>query len=192
MNLSADSRTPRRPRTCSPRRASPRPDGPRLRAGRPDRQMCPKDGVIAGVIGNAKLLTALCALGALLATACSGSSTGATPTVSVAMTASSPGPTPTAPLSGIRGCSPECATGITNPGALPAGSYTTTYFLDGRLTLDIPPGWKSTEDQPVEFNAQPRGPHRVVFWVDPFPARFDEDGLVRPISGVPRTGAGAG
>jgi hypothetical protein len=152
--------------------------------------MCPKDGVIAGVIGNAKLLTALCALGALLATGCSGSSTGATPTVSVAMTASSPGPTPTASLSGIRGCSPECATGITNPGALPAGSYTTTYFLDGQLTLDIPPGWKSTEDQPVEFNAQPRGPHRVVFWVDPFPARFDEDGIVRPIPGVPRTAAG--
>ena len=90
--------------------------------------MCPKDGVIAGVIGNAKLLTALCALGALLATGCSGSSNGPEPTVSVAMTAFSPGPTPTAPLSGIRGCSPECATGITNPGALPAGSYTTTYI----------------------------------------------------------------
>jgi hypothetical protein len=29
-----------------------------------------------------------------------------------------------------------------------------------------------------------------VFWVDPFPARFDEDGIVRPIRGVPRTAAG--
>jgi hypothetical protein len=149
----------------------------------------PKDGVIADVIGNVKLLMALSAFGALLATGCSGSSTGAGPTVSVAMTASPPAPTPAATPSGIRGCAPECATGITDPGPLPAGSYTTTYFLDGQLTLDVPPGWKSTEDQPLEFNAQPRGPHRVVFWVDPFPARFDKDGIVRPTRGVPRTAA---
>jgi hypothetical protein len=80
--------------------------------------------------------------------------------------------------------------GITDPGPLPAGSYTTTYFLDGQLTLNIPPGWASTEDQPVEFNAAPRGKHRVVFWVDPFPARLDNYGIARPIRGVPRTAAG--
>jgi hypothetical protein len=137
-----------------------------------------------------KALAALSAFGLFLAAACSGPSTRARPTASAAMTASPPAPTPTTTPSGIRGCSPECATGFSNPGPLPAGSYTTTYFLDGQLTLDVPPGWKSTEDQPVEFDAQPRGPHRVVFWVDPFPARFDEDGIVRPIRGVPRTAAG--
>jgi hypothetical protein len=144
--------------------------------------------VITGVIGKMKLLT-LFAFGALLATGCSGSSTGSGATTSVATTAS-PSPTPVATPSGIRGCSPECASGFTKPGPLPPGSYTTTYFLDGRLTLDIPPGWKSTEDQPVEFNAQPHGPHRVVFWVDPFPARLDKFGIAQPIPGVPRTAAG--
>jgi hypothetical protein len=151
----------------------------------------PKDGGIARVIGKMKLLSAVSAFGALLATGCSGSSTGAGPTMSVGPTASAPAPTPIATPSGIRGCSPECASGITVPGPLPAGSYTTTYFLDGQLTLDIPHGWESTEDQPVEFNAgPPGGPHRVVFWVDPFPARFDEDGIAQPIRGVPRTAVG--
>ena len=66
---------------------------------------------------------------------------------------------------GLRGCVPRCVSGFANPGPLPEGPFTTEYFLDGRLTLVLEPGWVSTEDQGVEFNASPTDAqymHRAV------------------------------
>ena len=87
---------------------------------------------------------------------------------------------PTAPAeaapAAIRGCAPACVTGFSNPGPLPEGEFTTTYFLDGHLTLTLEPGWASNEDQGVEFNAAPEGEadvNRVLFWSDLVPVEAD-------------------
>ena len=90
---------------------------------------------------------------------------------------------------GIRGCVPGCVDGFVAPGPLPAGEFTTTYFLDGHLTLMFEPGWASAEDQGVEFNAAPEGEadsNRVLFWTDLVPV--EPDGNVA--EGVPNTAEG--
>ena len=92
-------------------------------------------------------------------------------------------------VDGIRGCAPACVTGLSAPGPLPAGEFTTTYFLDGHLGLTFESGWASAEDQGVEFNAFPEGEsdiNRVLFWSDLIPV--GPDGNV--VDGIPNTTAG--
>ena len=80
-------------------------------------------------------------------------------------------------------------TGLSAPGPLPTGEFTTTYFLDGHLGLTFESGWASAEDQGVEFNAFPDGEadfNRVLFWSDLIPV--GPDGNV--VDGIPNTAAG--
>jgi hypothetical protein len=115
--------------------------------------------------------------------ACGGGSSGTTPTTSTAASSLSP--------TGIRGCAPECAAGGAEPGTIPAGEYTTQYFLDGKLTVTFDEPWQSTEDQGVEFSAWPSAAgsvnlHRVLFWSDILPV--DPHGNV--VTSIPNTSAG--
>nr|WP_159059461.1 hypothetical protein [Streptomyces antibioticus] len=81
--------------------------------------------------------------------------------------------TPTSTTSaGIPGCAPECLSGGSDPGTLPPGSYRTSHFLNGQLTVAFTGRWESHEDQPVEFSVAPEGSwdvHRVLFWSDLIP-----------------------
>lgn len=77
---------------------------------------------------------------------------------------------------GIPGCAPACLSGLSNPGAMPAGKHTTEHFLAGQLTVTFPAPWESQEDQPVEFSAAPQnqaGTHRLLFWSDLLPVGSD-------------------
>ena len=67
------------------------------------------------------------------------------------------------------GCNPSIR--YCTPGVLPAGVYTTRYFLPG-MRLGVPAeGWWSGEDSAVEFKIAPPGssttPPAIVFWIDP-------------------------
>jgi hypothetical protein len=60
-----------------------------------------------------------------------------------------------------------------DPGQLPAGVYTTRYFLSG-MRVDVPGrGWTSQQDSTTEFNLSPPGypdPNTapvIRFWIDP-------------------------
>jgi len=85
--------------------------------------------------------------------------------------------TPTSTVSaGIPGCVPQCLSGGSDPGTLPAGSHRTSHFLNGQLTVALTGRWESHEDQPVEFSVAPEGSwdlHRVLFWSDLIPVDKD-------------------
>ncbi|MDQ0904361.1 hypothetical protein QFZ22_000346 [Streptomyces canus] len=85
--------------------------------------------------------------------------------------------TPTSTASaGIPGCAPECLSGGSDPGSLPAGAHRTSHFFNGQLTVTFTRGWESHEDQPVEFSVAPEGSwdlHRVLFWSDLIPVGKD-------------------
>ena len=95
--------------------------------------------------------------------------------------------TPTATASaGIPGCAPECLSGGSDPGSLPAGPHRTSHFFNGQLTVTFTGRWESHEDQPVEFSVAPEGSwdlHRVLFWSDLVPVGKDR----KRAAGVPST-----
>jgi hypothetical protein len=79
-------------------------------------------------------------------------------------------------LAAIAGADTPLATGCNPlyeyciPGALPAGGYTTQYFLPG-MRVSLPgSGWSSPQDSTTELNLHPPGysaSPSVRFWVDP-------------------------
>jgi len=93
----------------------------------------------------------------------------------------------------IRGCVPECVDGGTDPGRL-VGSYSTSYFLDGYLTVTFDEPWESHEDTPVVFWAKPEvkqdGEGVVQFWEDIIPVEGKTNDLKHRAKGVPITTAG--
>ncbi|MDV9174377.1 hypothetical protein R6V09_30255 [Streptomyces sp. W16] len=95
--------------------------------------------------------------------------------------------TPTTTASaGIPGCAPECLSGLSDPGSLPAGPHRTSHFFNGQLTVTFAGRWESHEDQPVEFSVAPEGSwdlHRVLFWSDLIPVGKDQ----KRAAGVPST-----
>lgn len=123
----------------------------------------------------------------------------AQPTPSTAVAQASP--SPAAPAAGspavaasplvtpIPGCLPACVTGqITEPGALPAGDYTTQYFFGGHLTVTLPEGWSSFEDSSGELGLRsPDGEGALLFWIDIYAAI---DPGSDPVPGVERTVGG--
>jgi hypothetical protein len=91
----------------------------------------------------------------------------------------------------IPGCLPECVPGgLTRPGDLPPGDYTTRYFFGGQLTVTIPgDGWTSFEDSTGEFGLRSleiEGSH-LQFWLDVYPI---VDPGTTPVAGVDRTAVG--
>jgi hypothetical protein len=73
------------------------------------------------------------------------------------------------PSGGIPGCAPLCLSpGITTPGDLPAGKYTTKFFFAHRMTLSLAKGWSSGEDSTGEFKVGPKAApdSLVLFWED--------------------------
>lgn len=96
--------------------------------------------------------------------------------------------TPTA-SAGIPGCAPECLSGGSDPGSLPAGPHRTSHFFNGQLTVTFTGRWESHEDQPVEFSVAPDGNwdlHRVLFWSDLIPVGKNH----KRAAGVPSTASG--
>lgn len=78
--------------------------------------------------------------------------------------------------------------GLTRPGELPAGDYTTAWFFPGRMTVTLPGGWSSGEDSTGELAlASPTVPDGVLlFWLDVMPIA----GHRVPAENVPSTAAG--
>lgn len=75
----------------------------------------------------------------------------------------------TASFRSATGCDPSHK--YCDPGMLPAGIYTTRYFLPG-MRVPVPAaGWRSHQDSPDEFKLEPpRTPEDTVtirFWIDP-------------------------
>ena len=91
----------------------------------------------------------------------------------------------------IRGCAPQCLPpNITEPGAVPKGTYKTVYFFAGQMKLTFEDGWTIDEDSTGELSAaEAKHPDlRVIFWEDIFPTRFKEG--TRQLAGVPVTADG--
>ena len=88
----------------------------------------------------------------------------------------------------LRGCIPECSHGLTNPGALPAGRYQTSFFFGGAMTLILGPGWSSGEDSTGELSLSrtDRPDDGLFLWEDVYPVRAGN----RRVTGVPNTAAG--
>lgn len=87
----------------------------------------------------------------------------------------------------IPGCLPACVTpGLTRPGDLPAGDYTTEYFFGGQLTVTVPAEWASWEDSTGEFALRPKGreDRALLFWLDVYPI---VDGTFKPVAGFDGT-----
>jgi hypothetical protein len=87
----------------------------------------------------------------------------------------------------IPGCLPGCErAGLTRPGVLPAGDYTTRFFFGGHLTVTVPDGWMSEEDSTGEFKLLPvrSEDRRLVFWIDIYPI---VDPGTRPLEGFDGT-----
>jgi hypothetical protein len=110
----------------------------------------------------------------ILAAACSNGTSTGTPAVTQGQNASalssvasaSPAVTP------IPGCLPGCESpGLTRPGELQAGDYTTRYFFGGHLTVTVPDAWTSEEDSTGEFKLipAPNNDRRLIFWIDIYP-----------------------
>jgi hypothetical protein len=76
--------------------------------------------------------------------------------------------------------------GLTRPGDLPAGDYTTEYFFGGQLTVTVPAGWTSFEDSTGEFGLRPKGreDRALLFWLDVYPI---VDGTFKPVAGFDGT-----
>lgn len=88
-------------------------------------------------------------------------------------------PAVSAAVSPPAACSPSC----------PAGTHTSTSFLDGRLAVTYPVPWRVGEDQSVEYSGAPEAPsgaHRLLFWIDIIPV----NPRGRTVSGVPATSTG--
>jgi hypothetical protein len=87
----------------------------------------------------------------------------------------------------LDGCVPQCRTGLTTPGSLPKGVYTTKFFFGGRMQVTVSGGWSSGEDSTGEFNIGPdaRPADDVFFWEDIYPVK---DG--QRIATVPQTAKG--
>lgn len=69
---------------------------------------------------------------------------------------SSPSPAPSEAsftvADGLQGCYPGCyGYQRVTPGPLPAGTYTTKYFLAGELSLELGEGWNGIEDSTGEL-----------------------------------------
>jgi len=64
----------------------------------------------------------------------------------------------------VSGTSPP-----TNPSVLPAGVYTTRYFLPGMRVTVPAGGWRSSQDSPTEFKLNPPNDNNAAirFWIDP-------------------------
>ena len=143
-----------------------------------------------------------------MALALSACGTGGAPTASPAGQAASP-VTTTAPTSPpttaalattlpsiaprpLPGClNPACVPGrLARPGALPAGPYTTRYFLASRLGVVMPAGWESPEDSSGEFKVQPAGKDITTldFWIDIYPI-VDGTDPAEPVKGFDGTAA---
>src|SRR5437879_4838722 len=60
-----------------------------------------------------------------------------------------------------------------NPGLLPAGVYTTRYFLPGMKVTVPAGGWQSSQDSAIEFKLYPPNyaptdsSPAIRFWIDP-------------------------
>ena len=91
----------------------------------------------------------------------------------------------------IPGCLPACVTGgLTVPGDLPAGEYTTQHFFGEQLTVTLPEGWTSFEDSTGEFALRPLEIEGagLIFWLDVYP--IVDDGTGTPVEGVEPTADG--
>jgi hypothetical protein len=133
---------------------------------------------------------------AILLAACAGA-TGGSPASTSGPATTAPGATAAAspqatlatspPRTPIPGCLPGCiAPGLTRPGDLPAGDYTTRYFFGGQLTVTVPAGWTSFEDSTGELGLRPEGveDRAVLFWIDLYPI---VDGTFEPVAGFDGT-----
>jgi hypothetical protein len=77
--------------------------------------------------------------------------------------------------------------GLTRPGLIGPGAYTTQWFFGGRMRISLQGTWTSEEDSTGEFNASPTAtPKNAVFvWEDVYPVRGGS-----PVNGVPPTASG--
>ena len=97
-----------------------------------------------------------------------------------------------ATITTIPGCAPQCLTpGLTRPGNLPAGKYTTHNFFGGEMTLSFPKGWASGEDSTGEFLAWSRSDvdSRVIFWEDVYPVTAPVPGTWKRVGSLRWTSA---
>ncbi len=81
-------------------------------------------------------------------------------------------------------CNPP---GLTQPGPIGPGAYTTQWFFGGRMRISLQGTWTSEQDSTGEFNASPIATpqNAVFFWEDVYPIR---GGI--PVKGVPPTASG--
>ena len=90
-------------------------------------------------------------------------------------------------------CDPACLLmqmqppALSQPGPLPAGTYTTVNFYPGGLTVTLNDRWSSHEDSTGEFALDVAGTHgegdSIVFWLDMSPVTWDG----KPVTGVANT-----
>jgi hypothetical protein len=107
----------------------------------------------------------------------------------------SPTPAPTraaiAPRTPDASCDAQCqvlalqSPGLSAPGPLPAGDYTTKAFFPGGLTVTLDAGWSSHEDSTGEFSLEraTAPDDNLVFWLDMTPTTWD----AKPVDGIANT-----
>jgi len=123
---------------------------------------------------------------AMVTTACGAGA--ATPGASVVTPPSATTPsTTTAPASPhptVAGCVPECLRqGGTGTHPIPAGSYTTSSFFAGMLTITLDDGWTVGDGTNELVFEHPGPPDWFIFvWVDPYPVKD-----LHRVQGVERT-----
>ncbi len=125
-------------------------------------------------------------LAGLLLAGCGSSGTAApTPGTEPTSTAASIAPSTS---SALQGCVPACnPPGLTQPGTIGPGAYTTQWFFGGRMRVSLSGTWTSEQDSTGEFNASPAATpqNAVFFWEDVYPTRAESR-----VNGVPLTAAG--
>ena len=141
------------------------------------------------------LLTTACAspaasLPASSSPAVAGLPAPSSPAVASAVATQAARPSASAPT---PSCSPACLLmrmqppALTQPGPLPAGTYTTVNFYPGGLTVTLNDKWSSHEDSTGEFALDVAGTHgegdSIVFWLDASPVTWDG----KPVAGVANT-----
>lgn len=117
-------------------------------------------------------------LGAIVAVTMPACASAAAPPASTPTAPASPSPDPTQHEYDTS----AAGQGLTRPGSLPAGVYTTTYF-PSQLTLTVGDGWSSTEDSTGEFQlGRPglAGEPSLLFWQDVVPVAFDASPVADP------------
>ena len=119
-------------------------------------------------------------------------SSGLTATGVAALGSLAPSGAPTATTTAEPSCDPACLLmrmqppSRSQPGKLPAGTYTTKHFYPGGLSVTLDGHWSSKEDSTGEFNlSSDRNPlnDELLFWLDMTPVTFDG----KPVAGVAST-----